>query len=59
MTWQPGDSFIRQRCNQCGGGPAEHCEATDEYLCEPCFSFVLESAFTLEDMVENKPLDNH
>lgn len=42
MTWQPGASFIRQRCNRCGGSPADYCAATDEYLYEPCFEFAVE-----------------
>lgn len=47
MSWQPGTSFIRQRCNQCRSAHAEYCKATDEYLCEPCFEFAVK-------MVEEK-----
>lgn len=42
MTHSPGDSFIRQRCNQCSDPVAEHCQVTDEYLCESCFEFAVE-----------------
>lgn len=42
MTHSPGDSFIRQRCNQCGYLVADYCATTNEYLCEPCFEFAVE-----------------
>lgn len=43
MTHASGDSFIRQRCNQCRHPVAEYCQATSEYLCEPCFEFAVET----------------
>jgi len=41
MTHSPGDSFRRQRCNQCRARVADYCKAADEYLCELCEEYAL------------------
>lgn len=54
VTHRPGDSFIRQRCNQCGCiVPTYYCKATDEYLCESCFEFAVEMVERNDDAVKS------
>lgn len=40
MTWQPGDSFKRQRCEACGKArdDVEYYKSADAYFCDECFT---------------------
>lgn len=46
MTHSPGESFKRQRCNQCRCAQARYVKTADEYLCEVC------EEYALKEMVE-------